>query len=112
VAAVEILICAGAVRDLIREPTRTAELRDYIRDAHEQFGTQTFDQHLMELVVGEAVTYETALLAATNPKDFELQMRTVRRRSRAAAPTDVARAPAADGPAGLTGDLSRLFPSQ
>lgn len=112
VAAVEILICAGAVRDLIREPTRTAELPDYIRDAHEQFGTQTFDQHLMELVAGEAVTYETALLAATNPKDFELQMRTVRRRSRAAAPTDVARAPAADGPAGLTGDLSRLFPSQ
>jgi twitching motility protein PilT len=70
VAAVEILICTGTVRDLIRDPNRTPELRDYIRDARDQYGMQTFDQHLMELVSAEVVTYETALVAATNPNGF------------------------------------------
>src|SRR5260370_38338733 len=73
---------------------------------------QTFDQHLMEMVSGEVVTYETALVAATNPKDFEIQMRTLRRRARVAAPTDAARAPAADRPASFTDGLSRLLPGQ
>jgi twitching motility protein PilT len=101
VAAVEILICTGTVRDLIRDADRLAALRDYIRDARDQYGMQTFDQHLMDLVAGDVVTYETALAAATNPADFELQMRTLRRRSRVAAPAD----PAPD-------DLSSLLPGQ
>jgi twitching motility protein PilT len=101
VAAVEILICTGMVRDLIRDAERLAALRDYIRDARDQYGMQTFDQHLMDLVVDDVVTYETALGAATNPADFELQMRTLRRRSRVAAPAD----PAPD-------DLSSLLPGQ
>jgi twitching motility protein PilT len=112
VAAVEILICTATARELIRDANRIPELDDYIRDARDQYGTQTFDQHLMDLVAGEVVTYETALLDATNPKDFEIQMRTVRRRARVAAPTDVARAPAADRPAGITDDLSSLLPGQ
>jgi twitching motility protein PilT len=112
VAAVEILICTATARELIRDANRIPELDDYIRDARDQYGTQTFDQHLMDLVAGEVVTYETALLDATNPKDFEIQMRTVRRRARVAAPTDVARAPAADRPAGITDDLSSLRPGQ
>lgn len=101
VAAVEILICTGTVRDLIRDAERLAALRDYIREASDQYGMQTFDQHLMDLVAGDVVTYETALAAATNPADFELQMRTLRRRSRVAAPAD----PAPD-------DLSSLLPGQ
>jgi len=36
---------------------------------------QTFDQHLMDLVADEVVTYETALAASTDPTDFEKQMR-------------------------------------
>jgi twitching motility protein PilT len=112
VAAVEILIGTGTARELIRDANRTPELHDLIRDAHEQFGMQTFDQHLMELVSSEVVTYETALVASTNPKDFEIQMRTLRRRPRAAAPTDAARAPAVDRPAAFPDDLSRLRPGQ
>src|SRR5437879_7707861 len=80
VAAVEILICTGTVRDLIRDAKRIAALRDYIRDARDQYGMQTIDQHLMELVADDVVTYETALAAATNRADFELQLRQLRRR--------------------------------
>ena len=84
VAAVEILIATGTARDMIRDAGRAAELRDYIREGREQYGMQTFDQHLMDLVESGAVTYETAIAASTNPADFELQVRTLRRRSRAA----------------------------
>ena len=110
VAAVEILICTGTVRDLVRDAERLAALRDYIRDARDQYGMQTFDQHLMDLVAGDVVTYETALAAASNPADFELQMRTLRRRSRASMPPE----PALDEPQpeGLSDDLSSLLPGQ
>jgi twitching motility protein PilT len=89
-AAVEILICTAAVRGLIKDASRTDEIHAYIRDAGDQYGMQTFDQHLMELVSDEVVTYETALVAASNPGDFEVQMRTVRRRSRATTPAEAA----------------------
>ena len=110
VAAVEILICTGTVRDLIRDAERLAALRDYIRDARDQYGMQTFDQHLMDLVAGDVVTYETALAAASNPADFELQMRTLRRRSRVSTPPESA--PDEPQPDGLSDDLSSLLPGQ
>jgi twitching motility protein PilT len=90
VAAMEILICTAAVREFIRDPSRTAALHDYIRDAGDQYGMQTFDQHLLELVSDEVVAYEAALAAATDPADFELQTRAVRRRARATAPAATA----------------------
>ena len=93
-AAVEVLICTAAARAIIRDAGRAAELYDYIREASEQYGMQTFDQHLMDLVGDEVITYETALAAATKPADFELQMRTLRRRSRAAEPAEAAQASA------------------
>ena len=93
-AAVEVLICTAAARAIIRDAGRAAELYDYIREASEQYGMQTFDQHLMDLVGDEVITYETALASATKPADFELQMRTLRRRSRAAEPAEAAQASA------------------
>src|SRR3989441_108304 len=85
-AVVEILICTVTVRDLIKDPDRTSQLQDYIRIARDQYGMQTFDQHLMDLVADGTVAYETARTAATKPADFELQMRTLRRRPPAASP--------------------------
>jgi twitching motility protein PilT len=66
VAAVEILLCTDAVRELLRAPERIAALHGYMRDGREQYGTQTFDQHLVELVAAGAVTPEAALAAATD----------------------------------------------
>jgi twitching motility protein PilT len=90
-AALEILMCTGTAQDMIRDPERTAELHEYIRESREQYGMQTFDQHLMDLVTGGVVTYEAALASSSNAADFELQMHTLRRRSMAAgAPATVA----------------------
>jgi twitching motility protein PilT len=118
-AALEVLLATGNVRDMIREKDRTPALHDYIKDSREQYGMQTFDQHLMDLVAEDVVTYETALAAASNPADFQLQVRTLRRRSRVATPTAksptaaAAPAPAAaepDKPEGFTDDLSSMLP--
>src|SRR5947209_8618036 len=49
-AVVELLICTGTVREMIKDPDRTSQLQDYIRIARDQYGMQTFDQHLMDLV--------------------------------------------------------------
>lgn len=108
VAAVEILICTAAVRDLIRDANRTHELHDYISGAREQYGMQTFDQHLMDLLAEGTITYETALAAATKPADFELQARTLHRRPRAAPAGSVEPATPADPP----GDLTGMLPDQ
>jgi len=112
-AALEVLLVTETVRDMIREKDRTASLHDYIKASREQYGMQTFDQHLMDLVADDVVTYETALAAASNPSDFQLQVKTLRRRSRvASAPTAPAGAASAasDKPEGLTDDLSSMLP--
>jgi twitching motility protein PilT len=113
IAALEILICTGTARDMVKDPGRAPELHDYIRESREQYGMQTFDQHLMELVSDDVVTYETALASSSNPADFELQMRTLRRRSRVAAKPEAtapSSAPPAEKPAGFTDDLSSMLP--
>ena len=72
-AALEILIATATVRDMIKDQNRTHELHDYMKESREQYGMQTFDQHLMELVAAGTVKYETALTSASNPADFELR---------------------------------------
>jgi twitching motility protein PilT len=110
-AALEILIATAAVRDMIKDAGRVAELHDYIRESREQYGMQTFDQHLLDLVSDGSVTPEAALAASSNPADFELKLRTVRRRPRVVAATETA-AVNTERAAGLTDDLSSMLPEQ
>ena len=104
-AALEVLLATGTARDMIRNQDQTASLHEYIRESREQYGMQTFDQHLMDLVAEDIVTYETALAAASNASDFQLQMKTLRRHSRVA-PAQ----PATEKPSGFTDDLSSMLP--
>ena len=96
-AAAEIMIVTSTIKDLILDPNRTAEIREYIADGREQYGMQTFDQHLVDLVSNNEVTFEVALANATRPSDFELQMRTFRRVSRTVKASDIAAATAGKG---------------
>src|SRR6267143_2602218 len=106
-AAVEILIATGPVRDMIKDAGRVAELPDYIRESREQYGMQTFDQHLLDLVSDGSVAPEAALAASSNPAEFELKLRTVRLRPRVAAATETA-AVSTERATGLTDDLSSM----
>jgi len=75
VAACEIMRITPAIRDAILDEGRTEEIFDFIAEGREQYGSQTFDQHLMELVAADVVQYEVAKAAANNPSDFELKVR-------------------------------------
>ena len=79
--ALEIMINTPTIKDLIIDKDRTGEIRDFIAEGREQYGMQTFDQHLMDLVTDDQVEFEVALAASTRPSDFELNMKTFRRRS-------------------------------
>lgn len=73
--AAEIMINTPAIKDLILEGTRIGEIRDFIAEGREQYGMQTFDQCLADLVSSGEVTFDVAKAAASNPSDFELKMR-------------------------------------
>jgi len=72
--ATEIMINTPAIKDLILEGTRIGEIKDFIAEGRDQYGMQTFDQCLTDLVTSGEVTFETAKSAASNPSDFELKM--------------------------------------
>ena len=73
VAACEVMLVTSTIRDFIADGN-LMEIRDYIADG-QQYGMQTFDQHLADLVNLDLVDFEVAKGAATNPADFELGFR-------------------------------------
>lgn len=75
-AACEVMVVTPTIRDLIVDGDRIEEIKDYIAEGREQYGMQTFDQHLKELVASGDISYDVAHANASNPSDFELQMRT------------------------------------
>ena len=76
-AACEVMVVTSTIRDAMREAERVDEIADFIAEGREQYGSQTFDQHLMDLVSQDVVDFEVAKLAANNPADFELRVRTL-----------------------------------
>ena len=68
------MVVTPAIRDLILE-SLINEIRDFIRDGREQYQMQTFDQHLVDLVNADKVSFDIAKAASTRPADFELQMK-------------------------------------
>ncbi|MFK5927224.1 MAG: type IV pilus twitching motility protein PilT [Desulfuromusa sp.] len=73
VAAVEVMISTGRVRELIDDQEKTAHLRDTIAKGYTTYGMQTFDQALMDLVKRKVISYDEALRQSSNPDDFKLK---------------------------------------
>ena len=74
VAAMEIMPVSATIRDCIRDKDRMDEISDLIEEGKDHYGSQTFDQHLTELVTQGVVSFEVAKVAANNPADFDLKM--------------------------------------
>ncbi len=73
VAAVEVLLATPRVREVLRDPTRTEDLKVEMIRGRDEVGSQTFGQHLDDLVAKGLVTAETARAALT--ADPEVQAR-------------------------------------
>lgn len=76
IAAVEVMRVTGTIRDCIADKDRMDEIFGLMESGRSQYGSQSFDQHLMQLVEGDVVDFKVAMAAANNPADFDLQMNT------------------------------------
>jgi twitching motility protein PilT len=74
VPAVEILISTAYVREAIITPEKTRTIREAIAAGGSQYGMQTFDQSLYNLMQQNLIDYQTALSNASNPDDFKLRV--------------------------------------
>jgi twitching motility protein PilT len=72
VPAVEILIATPAVRECLKDSERMSQVRRLMTDGRKDLGSQTYEQHLAELVETDQIAAETKRLAlpqaATDPK--------------------------------------------
>jgi twitching motility protein PilT len=73
VPAAEILINTAAVRDQIRDMTKSLSIPDLIKEGSVQYGMQSFDQSLMQWYTQGVISYENAIFFATNPSEFTLR---------------------------------------
>lgn len=73
VPAVEIMINSGRIKELILAGGKAKEMQEAIETGRTAYGMQSFDQSLMEQIAKGRITYENALQASSNPKDFAVR---------------------------------------
>ena len=72
--ACEIMIATAAVRDYILDPDKLSEIRPYMAKGRKQYGSQTFDQALIDLLKQGVITEKEALAHATSANDLKLKI--------------------------------------
>ncbi len=72
-AALEILVKTARIEQLILE-NRDIEIRDAIEEGKEIYGSQSFDQAILDLYNSGRISQEKAFEYATSPSDLKLKM--------------------------------------
>ncbi len=72
-AALEVLVRTARIEQLIAE-NRDAEIPDTIAEGKELYGSQTFDQGILDLYLSGRISRDDALGYATSPSDLKLKM--------------------------------------
>ena len=73
VPAAEVLVNTEAVRDQIRDMTKSLNIPQLIKEGAVPYGMQSFDQSLMNWYQKGIISYDDALFAASNPAEFSLR---------------------------------------
>ena len=73
VPAAEVLVNTEAVRDQIRDMSKSLNIPQLIKEGAVPYGMQSFDQSLMNWYQKGIISYDDALFAATNPAEFSLR---------------------------------------
>jgi twitching motility protein PilT len=71
VVAAEILVATKTVQEYIKDPEQTGQIKDAMEKGADQYGMQSFDQHLTRLYRDGIITLDVAKAACTSPTDFE-----------------------------------------
>ncbi len=83
-AVIEVLVRTSRMAEMIAEG-RDMEIPDVIKEGKDIYGSQTFDQHLLDLIDQRKITEETALEYATSPSDLRLKLQGIGRGGTASA---------------------------
>jgi len=86
-AAIEIMKLTPRISELI-EQNRDYEILDTIEEGKEIYGSQSFDQALLELFQAKRITEETVYEHATNPSDMKLKLQGVGMKEKASDKND------------------------
>ncbi len=73
-AVAEILIGSRTVRDYIEQGKSFKDINSLIEEGADQWGMQTFDQHLYSLYQAGVITDKVAILNASKPRDVKLRI--------------------------------------
>lgn len=76
VAAAELLFKTPRIELIISE-SRDGEIMEALAEGKGVYQTQTFDQHLFELIINGIVDEEAALEKATSPSDLRLKLQNI-----------------------------------
>jgi twitching motility protein PilT len=71
VAALEIMLVTKTIAECIADPKLTGEIPGYIEQGRENYGSQTFDQHIADLYLAGFIDIDVAKAAATSASDLE-----------------------------------------
>src|SRR5574341_1557563 len=73
--AVEVMLGTLSVREAIIDDAKTRQIPGIIASGLTHYGMQTFDQSLLMLYKKGLITYDEALMTASNPDDFALKVK-------------------------------------
>lgn len=74
VCVLEILVNTARIAEAIMDPDKTHDITDLV-SAGRHDGMQTFDQHLVQLVLGGLIDIPTALGASSEPHDLAVSLK-------------------------------------
>jgi len=73
IAVLEILVCNSVVRHFILE-NRFFDIPKAMEEGGTIYGSQSFDQHLQQLVENKVIAYEEALASSVHQEDFVMRL--------------------------------------
>ena len=75
VPALEVAINSGAIKECIMDADKTIGITELMEAGNVQYGMQTFDQAIMGLYKRGLISFEEAMVNASNPDDFDLRVK-------------------------------------
>jgi twitching motility protein PilT len=75
VPAAEIMINNATIAEYLLHPEKSHLIMDAICEGYTQYGSQSFDQSLLQLLKDELISFQVARQNASNPDDFELKVK-------------------------------------
>ena len=74
VAALEIMVCNSVIRHFILDANRWREIPKAMEEGSNLYGSQTFDQHLQQLIENDQINYDEGLANSVYSEDFAMRM--------------------------------------